>query len=201
MRNLLPNPTDLILVCIVPQPRDLDIARTLGWYRIPLVSGPEIIAADFLAFYQPASFGPDHKWQIEYIARVEGYELALRVDLFKDEPDHPNAMNEYFKMELGTVRNLAKPITAGDWKRITFFYTTGDLLMNANTIAELQVPAEERGVLYRSIREKAIKEQGYDASKTPDLPIDLDLLAHFITEESGEIFFGSLDADDDDAAD
>jgi hypothetical protein len=185
-----PLPTDLILICILPEPRDLEIARTLGWYRIPLVSGPQIIAADFLAFYQPASFGDEHKWRIEHLARVNGYEMVLRKELFKDEPDHPRAMNEYFKMELGGLQRLPKPILAGDWKRITFFYTTGELLAKAKTVADLQVPAEERGVLYNAIREKAITEQGYDTRETPDLPIDLQLLTLFVIRENPQMFFG-----------
>jgi hypothetical protein len=197
MSTFLPRPNDLILVCIVPKPRDLDIARTLGWYRIPLVSGPDIIAADFLAFYQPASFGDEHKWRIEYVAPVNGYELALRIDLFKDEPEHPNAMNEYFKMELGPMRALSTPIPAKDWKRITFFYTTGDRLMAASSIEDLQVPAEGRGILYKAIREKAIKDQGYDTRKTPELPIDLDLLALFTLRGSAAAFFDLSEEDDD----
>lgn len=185
----LPLPNDLVLVCILPSPRDLEIARTLGWYRIPLVSGPQIIAADHLAFYQPASFG-DHKWCIEYTAPVNGYEMVLRRDLFKDQSDHPRAMNEYFKMQLGSLQALPRPVPAGEWKRITFFYTTGELLQAAETIADLQVPSEQRGVLYRSIREKAVAEQGYDTRTTPDLPVDLDLLALFAIREGGAMFFG-----------
>lgn len=188
-----PLPTDLVLVCIMPSPRDLEIARTLGWYRIPLVSGPHVIAADHLAFYQPASFG-SRKWCIEYTAPVAGNELVLRRDLFKDEPDHPRAMNEYYKVQLGTLQTLPRPIPAGEWKRITFFYTTGELLLAAETIADLQVPSEQRGVLYRSIREKAITEQGYDTRHTPDLPVDLDLLALFTIRESGEMYFGTDEA-------
>lgn len=192
-----PLPTDLVLVCIIPHPRDLEIARTLGWYRIPLISGPQIIAADFLAFYQPASFGPEQKWRIEYVARLNGYEMLLRRDLFKDELDHPHAMNEYFKMEIGGLQRLPKPILAGEWKRITFFYTTGELLTKAATIADLQVPSGERTVLYRAIRDKAITEQGYDTRQTPDLPIDLDLLALFVIRESPQMFFGNGAAERD----
>jgi hypothetical protein len=50
-------PASLVLVCLLPAPRDLEIARLLGWYRIPLRSAPKVIAVDYLAFYQPASFG------------------------------------------------------------------------------------------------------------------------------------------------
>ncbi len=34
------DPTELILVCVLPRPRDLEIARLLGWYRIPLRTAP-----------------------------------------------------------------------------------------------------------------------------------------------------------------
>ena len=34
------SPTSLILVVLMNDPRDLEIARLLGWYRIPLRSAP-----------------------------------------------------------------------------------------------------------------------------------------------------------------
>jgi hypothetical protein len=46
------HPTSLILVAVLNNPRDLEIARLLGWYRIPLRSAPKVIAVDYLAFYQ-----------------------------------------------------------------------------------------------------------------------------------------------------
>ncbi|MCX6066007.1 MAG: hypothetical protein NT121_09660 [Chloroflexi bacterium] len=46
------SPTSLILVCLIPTPRDLEIARLLGWYRIPFRSAPKVVAVDYLAFYQ-----------------------------------------------------------------------------------------------------------------------------------------------------
>lgn len=49
--------TFLILVCFLPQPRDMEIARLLGWYRIPLKFAPKVVSMDYLVFYQPASFG------------------------------------------------------------------------------------------------------------------------------------------------
>jgi hypothetical protein len=47
----------LVVVCLLPSPRDLEIARLLGWYRIPLRKTPKVIALDALAFYQPGSQG------------------------------------------------------------------------------------------------------------------------------------------------
>ncbi len=58
----LPEASDLVLVCIMPNPRDMEIARMLGWYRIPLRSAPKVVAVDYLAFYQPSIFCEDHIW-------------------------------------------------------------------------------------------------------------------------------------------
>ena len=70
-------PTDLILVCVLPGPRDLEIARLLGWYRIPFRTAPKVVAVDALAFYQPGTFG-ESGGRIEYLAPVRGYELTTR---------------------------------------------------------------------------------------------------------------------------
>jgi hypothetical protein len=186
----LPAPNDLVLVVLLPQPRDLEIARVLGWYRIPLRTAPKVVAPDFLAFYQPASFG-DHKWRIELVAPVKGHELATRRELFKEEPHHPRALDEYFKMQLGTVEELPHPIAAENWKRITFFYTTGELLLAANTIADLGVSSAERPIIYRALRERAVAQQP-DPS-LPELPLNLDLLALFGMHGTGAAYFTDLD--------
>jgi hypothetical protein len=161
--------TSLVLVCLLPTPRDLELARVLGWYRIPLRSAPKVVAVDYLAFYQPASFG-DLGGRIQYLAPVRGHELTTRADLLRDEPDHPHAREEYYKIQLGALERLNNPIGAGKWKRITFFYTTGEYLLRAASIQELVVSSDERPLLWQSLRERAEHEQLY---KT-DLPeIDL----------------------------
>ena len=88
----------LVLVCLLPTPRDLEIARLLGWYRIPFRSAPKVIAVDYLAFYQPGSFGAQGG-RIQYTAAVRGHELTTRAELLKDEPNHPRAREEYFKIQ------------------------------------------------------------------------------------------------------
>jgi hypothetical protein len=40
-----------VLVVFLPGPQDMDIARLLGWYRIPLRTAPKVVAVDWLAFY------------------------------------------------------------------------------------------------------------------------------------------------------
>lgn len=173
----LPQPNDLILVAFMPSPRDLEIARVLGWYRIPLRTAPKVVAVDYLAFYQPAAFGEGHKWCIEFVAPVRGHELSTRAEILKEERDHPRASEEYFKLQLGPVEALPQPIPAEEWKRITFLYTTGERLLAANSIADLSVHDEERQVLWRALRERALNAQQYGREELPEIPLEPELLA------------------------
>jgi len=157
--------TDLILVCLMPSPRDLEIARLLGWYRIPLRSAPKVVAVDRLAFYQPSSFG-DRGGRIDFIADVRGHELTTRGELLREESDHPRAHEEYYKIQIGALHKLPQPIMADKWKRLTFLYTTGEYLSKAGTLNDLVVNSDERALLWRSLRERAGSSQLY----TTDLP-------------------------------
>lgn len=158
-------PTDLILVCVLPEPRDLEIARLLGWYRIPFRTAPKVVAVDSLAFYQPGTFG-DLGGRIEYLAPVRGHELTTRAELLRDEPEHPHAGEEYYKIQLGPLERLAQPITANKWRRLTFLYTTGEYLLKAQTLNDLVVQSDERQILWQNLRERAEHAQIYQA----DLP-------------------------------
>lgn len=171
-------PSALILVTILKEPRDLEIARLLGWYRIPLRSAPKVIAVDYLAFYQTSSFGSE-KWRIKYLAPVKGYELTTRAELFKDEADHPFANHEYYKIQIGSLIELSAPILAEKWKRITFFYTTGEYLLKAQSINDLIVDCDERRVLWHALYERATTSSVYSYGDLQDLSIDpavLDML-------------------------
>lgn len=157
--------SSLVLVCLLPTPRDLEIARLLGWYRIPLRTAPKVIAVDYLAFYQPSAFG-ERGGQIEYVVAVRGHELTTRGELLKEEADHPRAREEYYKLQIGGLEKLKQTISTDKWKRITFLYTTGEYLLRAKTLNDLVVDGDERQVLWHSLRERAQNDQMY---KT-DLP-------------------------------
>ena len=172
MNATLPE-TALILVAILPDQRDFDIARLFGWYRIPLKSAPKVISVDYLAFYQTKSFGDAERWQIAYVAEIVGHELTRRRDLIRDEPDHPRAHEEYFKLQIGPLQRLEKPISAGEWKRITFFYTTGEMFQTAHTVNDLVIKSQdEREVLWHTLRERALSANEYQAADLPESVID-----------------------------
>jgi hypothetical protein len=166
-------PASLILVCLLPSPRDLEIARLLGWYRIPFRSAPKVVAVDGLAFYQTGSFG-DEAGKIEWTAAVRGHELTTRAELLKDESDHPRAGEEYYKIQLGPLERLPHPVVTDKWKRLTFLYTTGEYLLKARTLNDLVVQSDERSLLWQSLRERAQNEQLYKTDlPEADLPPDV----------------------------
>jgi hypothetical protein len=165
--------TALILVAVMNNRRDLEIARLLGWYRIPLRSAPKVIAVDYLAFYQTGSFG-DQKWRIQYVAPVQGHELTTRLELLKEDKDHPHASEEYFKIQVGPLIKLPHPIHAKTWRRITFFYTTGEHLLQAQTVSDLVVQDDERRILWQALRDRAVQDQSYSTDVASDKDSDLD---------------------------
>jgi hypothetical protein len=182
-------PTDLILVCLLPTPRDLEIARLLGWYRIPLRTAPKVVAVDYLAFYQPSTFG-GHGGQIEFIAQVRGHELTTRGELLKDEADHPRAREEYYKLQIGALEKLREPIKSEKWKRLTFLYTTGEYLLKARSLNDLVVDGDERQLLWRSLRERAENSQLYKTD-LPEADIPPEVLIALLGIKGREVSDGS----------
>ena len=190
------SPTSLILVCLLPTPRDLEIARLLGWYRIPLRTAPKVVAVDYLAFYQPSAFG-ERGGQIEYVAEVRGHELTTRGELLKDEAEHPRAKEEYYKIQIGALGKLSQPIAADKWKRLTFLYTTGEYLLKARTLNDLVVDSDDRQLLWHSLRERAENAQLYKTDlPESDIPPEV-LIALLGIKEVQEPYEAKEVSDDD----
>jgi len=157
-------PEDLVLIAIVKTPRDLEIARVLGWYRIPLATAPKTIRVDWIAFYQTAAFG-DERWSVRYIAPVRGYELVTREELLRDEHDHPRAKEPYFKLQLGPLETLPRPIPSRRWRRFTFLYSTGERLLLAKDLKDLKITSSaEQASLWNLLAERRMSyPEGYKA--------------------------------------
>ncbi len=182
--------TSLILVAVLNNPRDFEIARLLGWYRIPLRSAPKIIAVDYLAFYQTGAFG-EEKWGIQWVAPVRGHELTTRADLLKAEPDHPRAKEEYYKIQLGPLERLPRTVKAETWRRITFLYTTGEYLLDAKTVNELVVRSDERQLLWQALRERSLRE--YGSQEIPGFDITDEMLAVLLGIKEGSTPYAADD--------
>ena len=122
------------------------------------------------------------------MARVRGHELTTRRELLRDEPDHPRAGEEYYKIQLGPLERLPRPITADKWRRLTFLYTTGEYLLNAQTLNDLVVQSDERQILWQSLRERAANEQLYKTDLPEvDIPPEV-LMALLGIKEVSEVY-------------
>ncbi|MCC6146205.1 MAG: hypothetical protein IT308_01420 [Anaerolineaceae bacterium] len=151
----------LVLVAVLPMQRDLEIAKLLGWYRIPLRSAPKVVDVDYLAFYQTSAFEEGHRCRVELFAEVKGHELTTRRELFREEINHPRANEEYYKIQVGELRVLPAPVMAEQWRRFNFLYTTGERLVSSRKLQELVVTSEERDVLWRALRERGNQTGAY----------------------------------------
>lgn len=130
-------PEDRVLVGVMPEPRDLDIARERHWYRVPKKTAPRGIHAEYVAFYFTSKFDVDLRWGIYYFARRTGHELVRRIDLFPEEPEHPRANEQYYLLQLSDLVQKSPPILSRRWRRITFIQTTWDRFLAANEVNDL----------------------------------------------------------------
>jgi len=168
------NAGDVVLVAVMNNLRDFEIARVLGWYRIPVKTAPRTVAVDWLAFYQTAKFG-EEKWAVNYAAPVRGHELTTRAELLRTQPDHPHAREQYYKIQIGALERLARPIPSQAWRRVTFLYTTGARLLAACELNDLIVQSSERERLWAALRERGLRAERQYASQ-PAGELDFALL-------------------------
>lgn len=159
-------PEDTVLVAYVPDPDDFAIIRRQRWYRIPQDKAPKGLHAEYIAFYFGQRFG-SKKWAIHYYAQQQGIELARRVDLLPDQPNHPRAENLYYRVALGPIQELEQPITSLRWRRITFIHTTWDRFTDAREINDLLlIGGSYVDRLFYTLRDKGISvERDYEINE------------------------------------
>ena len=71
---------------------------------------------------------------------------------------------------------------------MTLLYTTGERLLSSETINQLTVHDEERMVLWRALRERALERQTYKAADLPEFPIPPEVMGMFQLMGGGSPF-------------
>ena len=85
-----------VLVAILNNPQDLQLAREQHWYRIPVERAGSLIERcdrwppKWLAFYQTKIFG-DEAFAVNYYAAVQQIRQVSRQDLFPDRAEEGKA--------------------------------------------------------------------------------------------------------------
>lgn len=154
-------PDDRVLVGVVNRKRDLDRAQNEHWYRIPQAKVPRGVYAEYIALFLSSSAARGYgKSGVYYYAERRGLELAHRIDLLPDEPDHKNAQEIYYKVQLGPLERRPTPIVNPTGRTITFIYTTWDRFLQAQHIADLYSKSDyyvDR--IYHALRDARIRPE------------------------------------------
>lgn len=130
-----------VLVGVINRLKDFEIAKTEGWYRVPVGQARKGIEADYLAFFFSRNFGALNGG-IHYYARRTGMELATRLMLLPDEPKSKKANQEYHKLTFEKLEARVPPILNLPKRPISFIHTTWDRFKNAKTIPDLYSDAD-----------------------------------------------------------
>jgi hypothetical protein len=128
---------DEVLVAVMNNKRDMEIAREYHWYRIPVESVEKYLKKrwepQWLALYQTKVFESE-AFAIRYYARVEKIEIVDRSYLF---PRELQPEKRYYRLEIPALECLPQPIVSHKRRRITFIQTTLEQLKAAREIREL----------------------------------------------------------------
>ena len=164
-----------VLVVVVNNAEDLRRAAD-GWYRIPQRSAPRRIAADYLAFYQTGAFREqDEARTVTWYAPTRRYRLQTRAELLPGEADHPRANDYYYKIEIGPLLRLERPIPATSFQRLTFIHTTLDRLLTVPDVVELFRKDDPFDTLWDALREHKLRP--LKNRLVGDQPVDIALRA------------------------
>lgn len=143
---------DRVLIVLLNNRRDRNIARDEHWYRIPARKAPEhITSARYIAFYLTKAFG-DERWSISEYAPVQGHELVHRRDLLPEEEHHPRADEAYYKLQLGSMLQLPRPITSRIGRRVLFIWTNGDKFSRAVELNDLLGTSDADDALWNALK-------------------------------------------------
>ncbi|MEX1194296.1 MAG: DUF559 domain-containing protein [Dehalococcoidia bacterium] len=129
-----------VLVAIMRDVLDFSVLRDELWYRIPLKTVERDLKnrwpPAWLAFYQTKVFGTS-AYTIRYYGRVAGISRVLRSDLFPLEPIDDKSRQEYYKLSLHSLEELATPVPSRRLRRFIFIPTTLQKLLAAAEVNDL----------------------------------------------------------------
>lgn len=144
-----------VLVGVLKSKRDLNILLNENWYRMPVAYAPKK-PYKYLAFYQPAIFGR-HGKRIGYYARVLDRQTAKRNKLIPDEPSHPRANFDYFRIYVGKIKKLPHPVRNTTPRRVSFGFTTLKHLLMSKDILQLYNVVPTERIVAKGLKQAGVK--------------------------------------------
>ena len=195
-----------VLIAIINNLLDFDIARNQHWYRIPASSMKKWLKErwppQWLAFYQTKIF-KEEKHSIRYYAKVRTIERQYRWQLFPDEPRDSDKSNRlYYKLWLGPLQQLPQPIFSRRRRRIIFIATTWEKFINAAEINELYDESPLEDLLWAQLKRLKIPAERQLFVPIEDKNYFLDFgvfcaKGNINLETDGDLYHGPDKADED----
>lgn len=172
-----------VLVAVVNNLVDFARVADEGWYRIPQRRAPQRIGAEYLALYQTAAFkskgasrsGASEANTITWYAPTRRYRLMTRRELIPAEADHPHANDYYFRVEVGPLQRLTRPVPATNFRRLTFIHTTLGRLHEAQDVKDLFVENDPYDMLWDALKKNRLRP--LRNRLVGDQPVDIALKA------------------------
>ncbi len=138
-----------VLVAILNNRLDFNLAYEQHWYRIPVRNAKKLLKnrwpPQWLAFYQTKAFGQEAH-AVNYYAQVLHISEVYREQLFPDEPHSEKSGRRYYQLFLTPLQRLPKPIFSRRLRRIVFIPTTVEKFFAASEINDLydESPLEDK---------------------------------------------------------
>lgn len=159
-----------VLVAIMNDKNDFEIAKTAGWYRIPFDKAPQIVKENqirYIAFYHTKVFAAE-KNSICYYAKVSRISVVGRKALFPNEAPNPKSAKIYFKIAFESLFSLEKPIRSTIPRRLLFVPTSEAKFFNATDINDIFNESILEDILWKKFVEKKISAQRQVYYKTSE---------------------------------
>ena len=149
-----------LLVAILNNKLDFEVARDKHWYRIPISSQRKWLARrwppKWIAFYQTKVFGSE-KYSIRYFARVQGIKRAFGYQLVPSRGQHTTKGQKlYYQLLLGKLQQLPMPIRSLKLRRVTFIPTTFRKFIEADEINDLFDDSPLENLLWDAMKDAGI---------------------------------------------
>ena len=170
-------PSPEVLIAIMNNQRDLEIARTQYWYRIPVNNAnrfiPDLEQMQYLAFYQTQIFGRD-AFAVNYYAGIERISTVPRIELLPNQAGNQNAEALYYKLEISPLQRLSQPIPSRRLRRVTFITTTLAKLHAAQEINDLFHTSPIEDMMWAALRAAEIQAERQYEIRERDARYNLD---------------------------
>ena len=151
-----------VLVAILNNLFDFNLAREQHWYRIPTSSVERWLGdrwpPQWLAFYQTKVFG-EEAFAVNYYARVLEVHEVFRWQLFPDQPRDEQSNRRYHQVIVQPLQKLPKPIYSRRWRRVVFIPTTWRKFAEAAEINDLYDESALEDLLWAELKRLRISAE------------------------------------------